>query len=224
MSFIKPNASPQSVLIAVSVNNGDGYIDSFFNSIDMNINKAVFMNQTHSSNVKKINKLNYLFYRSKNLVRNTDAMITNKINIPLVVRTADCLPIVLYCKSKNVIAVIHAGWRSIVSNIIEKTVLSMIKDFDADANNIYTYIGPRILMDDYEVGLEVADKFSCKIKKGDSWFVDIAGEATQQLLKLGLKEENIEDSKLGTYSDERFFSYRKDKNKSGRILTLAMIK
>ena len=224
MSFIKPNTSPKEILIAVSVNNGDGYIESFFNSINMSINKAVFMNQTHSTNIKKITKFNYLFYRSKNLVKNTDAMITNKANMPLVVRTADCLPIVLYCKSKNVIAVIHAGWAGVLSNIIEKTVQLMIQDYKVDANNIYAYIGPRILMEDYEVGVEVANKFNNKIKKGDSWFVDIAGEATQQLLKLGLKEDNIEDSELGTYSDERFFSYRKDKNKSGRILTLAMIK
>lgn len=224
MSFIKPTISPQNVLIALSVNNGEGYIESFFNSIEMNINKAVFMNQTHSSNVKKINRFNYFFYRSKNLVHNTDAMITNKQNIPLVVRTADCLPLVLYSESKSVLAVVHAGWVGIVSNIIEKTVLSMIKDYGAEASHIYAYLGPRILMEDYEVSIEVADRFNSKTKKGDSWFVDIAGEAAHKLLELGLKKENIEDSKLGTYSDERFFSYRKDKNKSGRILTLAMIK
>ena len=86
-------------------------------------------------------------------------MITNLKNTPLIVQTADCVPIILYCKKTNSMGAIHLGWRGTVQNITEKTIKLMIKEYNACPSDMYVYIGPYIALKDYEVGDEVDDAF-----------------------------------------------------------------
>lgn len=227
--FVSPKYIDKNILISTSINISDNeHADKelFFNSIGVNTDNLIYMNQTHSNNVVVIDKNNKSLYPYKNekAVMNTDAIITSEVNTPLLVRTADCLPLVVYAKDKKAIAVIHAGWRGIVSKIIPKTIELMKDRYSICLTNTYIYLGPRICLDNYQVGLEVAELFSKKIFKNNSWYVDIGAEAREQLLSIGIVKENIEDSKLETFNDKKFYSYRRDKNKSGRIFTVAMIR
>ena len=222
--FIKPKYSSDKILIATSTRTDNNLSNDFFNSLDLNSKKAMFMNQTHSSNVKKVTVLNSLMHRNKKGFEDIDALITNIRNKPLIVKTADCLPIVLYCQKSNSIACVHAGWRGIVGGIIKNTIEMMIKNYKASPKDMYVFLAPRIFLENYQVGLEVADLFQSKIYKGEDCYIDIAKEAILQLVTLGVSENNIEDSKLNTYIDDRFYSYRKDGKNSGRIYTLAMLR
>lgn len=222
--FIKPKYLNDKILIATSTKTDNNLRDDFFNAVDVDSKKAMFMNQTHSSNVKKVTILNSITHRNKKGFNDTDALITNIKNIPLVVKTADCLPIVLHCRKSNSIACIHAGWRGIVGGIVKNTVEMMIKNYKASPKDIYVFLAPRIFLENYEVGIEVSDLFQSKIYKGQSCYIDIAKETILQLVTLGIGENNIEDSKLNTYTDDRFYSYRRDGENSGRIYTLAMLR
>ncbi len=222
--YLQYALSFENLLIATSLKTDDNFNNNFFNSLNIEVSKVMFMNQTHSSNVRKVSYLDYFLHKNKKGFSDTDALITNIKNIPLVVKTADCLPIVIYCKKSNAISVIHAGWRGIVSDIIMKTINAMVRFYKSSPKDMYVYMGPRIFLDDYEVGSEVANLFESKIFKHSSFYVDIAKEALLKLTSMGVNAHNIEDSKLNTYRDDRFYSYRRDGKNKGRVYTIAMLK
>lgn len=233
--FLIPENNPKDVFIATSIK--DSFINvssideskryeyekAFFEDIDIDMKKSIFMKQIHGSNILKIDKSNFNIYSKMDPVLDTDALITNLENIPLVVQTADCLPLVLYSKDTRSMAAIHAGWRGVVSKIIPKTISVMIDEYNSDPFFIYAYIGAHIFEENYEVGKEVADMFESKSFISGHWHVDIAKEARRQMIESGVLEKNIEVSKLNSY-DKRFYSYRRDGKQIGRILTLGVIK
>ena len=195
----------------------------FFKEINLDIKKAIFMHQVHKDNIVKIDETNKNIYSKENPVKETDALITNLKNVPLVIQTADCLPVILYCKESKSIAAIHSGWRGTVKKIIFKTIELMKREYNIDTRTMYAYIGAHIFEKNYEVGEEVAVHFRAKKIIDGKWHVDNAMEAVLQMIDSGLLEENIELSNLNSYN-EIFYSYRRDGEQVGRILTVGMIK
>ena len=194
----------------------------FFNKINLDMNKAIFMHQVHKDNITKIDESNKDIYNKENPAKETDALITNLKNVPLVIQTADCLPVILYCKETKSMAAIHSGWRGIVQKIIPKTIELMKREYNIDTRTTYAYIGAHIFEKDYEVGEEVAIHFRAKRIINEKWHTDNAMESVLQMIDLGLSEENIEVSNLNSYN-EIFYSYRRDGKQVGRILTVGMI-
>lgn len=93
--------------------------EEFFNYINLDINKSIFMHQVHKENIVKIDENNIkLFGGREKAVENTDALITNLKNTPLVVQTADCAPVIIYCGKTKSMAAIHSGWKGTAQNKI----------------------------------------------------------------------------------------------------------
>ena len=150
-----------------------------------------------------------------------DAQITTQPETVCVVQVADCLPVLLADRQGRVVGAVHAGWKSLVAGVIEASVAAMrakVPDCKLKA-----WLGPRIGFDDFEVGTEVADVFRTNypevadgIKPKDEKFcVDLAAYAKAALNKVGV--EDIEDCALPTVADaQRFFSYRRDGEQTGR--------
>lgn len=179
-----------------------------------------YMNQTHGSNIEVIND------NSPLCIDDCDAIITNKVDIPLMVMVADCIPILMYDENKNVIAAIHAGRNSTFSKIAHKTVLKMINEFNCDVKDIKVNLGPSIQKCCYEVSPELVDivKTSFGSEFVDNRLIDLQGINKKQLLSLGVKNENIEISKICTKcSNEDYFSYRINKD-CGRFSGIIVIK
>ena len=197
--------------------------EEFFKYTNFDINKSIFMHQVHKDNIVKIDESNiHLFGGREKLVEDTDALITNLKNTPLIVQTADCVPIILYCDESKSMAAIHSGWRGTVQNITAKTISLMKKEYNANTSKMYAYIGPYIAQKDYDVGDEVAVHFQNKTIVNNKWHIDNGLEIKQQMLASGILENNIELSKLNTH-DEVFYSYRRDGVQVGRMLTLGVI-
>jgi YfiH family protein len=88
-----------------------------------------------------------------------DAMISAAPGSCLVIRTADCIPIMMFDPAQKCIAAVHSGWRSTEMNITGKTIKLMCDNYNCTASNIYTIILPGIKADSYEVSADVAEKF-----------------------------------------------------------------
>jgi YfiH family protein len=73
--------------------------------------------QTHSTNVRWVDTCGE--------VPDTDAVITAEKGLCIAVKTADCIPVLVYDEHKHLIAAIHAGWRGTVGRIVEKTLRQM---------------------------------------------------------------------------------------------------
>lgn len=202
-------------------------IKVLFSDCDFNYENKTSCNQIHSDIVRIIDENNIA------KVEDGDAMITNLAKIPLIIYTADCVPIVLIDKNKKIIANVHAGWRGTYSQIVVKTIKSMLKKFKSNPEDIHCIIGPAIGPCCYEVSKELVDKFNtivtnknCKfyIIKEDKFYIDLPKINSYLLEKSGIKKENINNLKICTScQNDRFFSYRKDNKTDKRIGTIVQI-
>lgn len=169
-----------------------------------------------------------------------DAMITDLPGVAIGVRTADCIPVLLYDPVKKIAAAIHSGWRGTVSKIIGKTVSKMQSIYASQPTDILAFIGPGICVDCFQVGEDVALKFKeagfdinslwsfLGPKTGNGMegghHIDLKEACRQTLVEYGLKNENIQITGLCTYDDNNLlYSARKEGIECGRNITYIKI-
>lgn len=166
--------------------------------------------QVHSDNV--------CWMREAGRPEATDAVITDKPGLCVCVKTADCIPILLYDTRKHIVAAVHAGWRGTVSRIVQKTIELMKPESPSD---LHAIIGPGISLQQFEVGDEVYEAFKQAgfpmeriAKKFDRWHIDL-WEANRFLLE----EQGVEDIFIEgtcTRTSENFYSARRETINTGR--------
>ncbi|MBU0981546.1 polyphenol oxidase family protein [Patescibacteria group bacterium] len=141
-----------------------------------------------------------------------DAMVTEKTGIVLMIKTADCIPLVLADEEAGIAAAVHAGWRGLTKDIVPKTVKKMIK-MGAKASRIKVGIGPSIGLccSTFSDPLkEIPRKYHFAI---DGHKVDLNGICDFQLAQVGVKEKNVERMDICTCCNEEWFSHRRDEDK-----------
>lgn len=176
--------------------------------------------QTHSKNIGIVKSENDLF-------NNTDALITNVPGICIFIRTADCVPILLFDPVNKAAAAIHSGWKSTIQEITKHTIKLMNKEYGTNPGDIIAGIGPSIGPEVYEVGPEVIEKFDAKfgkdhiinpIENSNKGYLNLWKVNKQILINSGVHESNIEIAEICTYSNpELFYSARRDGVKTGRL-------
>jgi YfiH family protein len=145
-----------------------------------------------------------------------DALVTRIEGIAIGVTAADCGPILFVDPNARVIGAAHAGWKGALTGILESTIGAMEK-LGADRGGIVAAIGPLIRQHSYEVGSEFVERF-LDADAGNAMFFlpgerdghsmfDLAGFIRMRLENAGVLM--IDDVGIDTYSDERFFSYRR---------------
>jgi polyphenol oxidase len=185
----------------------------FFNELGINENEVSYQRQTHSVNSNYITKPVFC--------EDSDALYTNTQNNFLAISIADCIPVLLYEPHRKVIAAIHSGWKGTLNKITTVTIEKLIKEFSIDIRNTLAFIGPGISAENFKVGKDVADLFDENVKKelNGKYFIDLKKHNYLQLINVGLDEKNIEVSDYCTYKEKDLFhSYRRDRDKSGRML------
>lgn len=172
-----------------------------------------YMRQVHGDNIR---------YAAKpGIYEEADALFTDRQDLWLAVSTADCLPLLI--SSPEAVAVIHAGWRGLRLGIVEKTIQKLREEFGMDVGRLFMSVGPCIRQRHYEVSDDFTDYFDEKFfrpsdKKGHL-LLDLPAVARQQAIDAGMFDMNIFDSGVDTYSDKRFFSYRRSK-KEGKVVNV----
>ncbi len=151
-----------------------------------------------------------------------DASYCSRAGAVCAVLTADCLPILLCDRDGLNVAAVHAGWRGLLAGVIENTVQHM----SVRADRLLAWMGPAIGPVAFEVGNEVREAFvardhgavDCFVPSPRGrWLADLYALARQRLTALGV--EQVYGGDHCTYSDQRFFSYRRDQT-CGRQATL----
>ena len=152
-----------------------------------------------------------------------DALITDVPGIFLTVTVADCTPVLVLDPVRPAVAAIHAGWRGTVLGILKKTILRMQEVFGTNPQDCRAFIGACIDACSYEVDADVAQHFSAPYAQWSpelqKYLLDLKSANQAQLLEVGLLEEHIEISPYSTVlNNDLFFSYRKEKGITGRML------
>jgi len=168
-------------------------------------------------------------------LKESDAMITDQENICLLIFVADCVPVILYDRQKNIVALVHAGWQGTVSLITQKTVYKMQSHWGCDSKDIVCAIGPSIGPCCYQVGPEVISRVREVFPEEEYLINSVSAEGMGyfnlweanklQLLNCQIPEKNIEVAGLCTYChSDLFFSSRKDGGHTGRFSAGIMLK
>lgn len=184
------------------------------------------LKQVHGSDGYIVDTSNFESILNPSLFQNGDYLITNTPGIILSLQFADCVPIILFDPTLNIVALAHAGWKGTLSRISSKVVSKMISVFNSKPKDIIAVIGPSISPNDFEVGSEVFDKFASVdifndsnilLKNKTSLKIDLWNANKKDLIEIGLLEENIQISNLSTLSSSFLFSYRRDNGNTGRM-------
>jgi YfiH family protein len=166
--------------------------------------------------VKQVHSNLIVVAGGKGMCGEGDALVTNRPELALAVRTADCYPILLADSRNRAVAAVHAGWRGTRTHIVERALERMATEFGTSPSDIHAAIGPGIGVCCYEVGEEVARQFGYEHRT----HLDLASENRKQLEAAGVAPQNIEALGVCTFCDaERFFSYRREKEKAGRMIS-----
>jgi hypothetical protein len=165
--------------------------------------------------------------------RACDALVTNRKGLVITVRTADCLPILIWDENKKVAAAVHAGWRGSLKAIAPKTVLTMRSSFGSRPDDLRVGIGPAIGPCCYEVDGPVLGPLRKEfeywkdvvLEKGnDKGMLDLAGLNRRQLIASGVPSDRIAVAAACTFCHtERFYSYRRDGHSAGGMINGIMI-
>ena len=160
-----------------------------------------------------------------------DALVTAEAGPVLMTLHADCQPIVLVDPARSrrgpVVAVVHAGWRGTVADVVGRTVAVLREQFGSRPADLHAFLGPAIGPCCYEVGGEVArswaeragsDTGSALMTRGDRFTFSLAVANGMLLERAGVQFQHIESSSICTQCDgDRWFSHRGQGPNTGRF-------
>ena len=161
-----------------------------------------------------------------------DALSTNLTDVFVCVKTADCIPVLLWDDHTHVVSAVHAGWKGTQKRIVEVNIGFLKATYGTQPENLHAIIGPGIGLESFEVGDEVYDLFAqagfpmeqlarrypdSRNPQAEKWHIDLWACNRLQLIEKGVNPENIHVSGIDTYTNyDRFFSARR--HIDGRII------
>ncbi|MBY0314388.1 MAG: polyphenol oxidase family protein [Bdellovibrionales bacterium] len=186
-----------------------------------------------------------LVYASPSQISVADAHWSQEKDHLLIIKTADCQPILMLDSTTGAFAAIHAGWRGVEQEVTLKT----LRRLSWNPSGIYVFVGPHILMQSFEVQEDVArsllssnsipnsifqmqtdfsnlfEEFQLTTKyqesllihkKNDKYHINLYLMTLWQLFRFGIRPEQVKLLERNTMTDDRYWSYRRDKNKERR--------
>ncbi len=154
-----------------------------------------------------------------------DAIVTDRPEVTLLMRFADCVPILLYDPKRPAVALTHAGWKGTVSRTVGKTIKVMMSMFGSIPDELLAGIGPSICKEHYQVGPEVEshvrDAFGQKSNRilnnhDHRVYLDLWEANKITMEQMGVR--HIEVAKMCTACNlNEWFSHRLEKAATGRF-------
>lgn len=191
----------------------------FCAAIGAHVERAVLSRQVHRDTVRVVTDQD----AGKGLFRErdyeADALITNQLELPLFVFSADCIVILLCDPAAGCIGAVHAGWRGTALEIVKKTVEQMVERFGARADRLYAAIGAGIGLCCFETDRDVPEAMERAMgaqaapflhRNGEKWMVDLKGLNRRQLELSGVPAQQVTVSGSCTACHpELYWSHRK---------------
>ena len=210
-------------------------LEIFAKAVGFDDKKVISVPQIHSNIVKNVtyDDAGTGYYTEHKF--SCDGYVTNEDGLPIGVKTADCVPILLEGRNEKdeviAVAAVHAGWRGTADRIVENAVLELCR-LGAKTENIYVAIGPCIDECCYEVGNDFANQIEIKLgqnyknkyvksKANGPLYANLKGMNLDILMSSGVPFENIDVCSYCTCCNEDlFYSHRRQKGIRGAHLSV----
>lgn len=159
-----------------------------------------------------------------------DAILTDRPDLTLFMRFADCVPILLHDPKRGVIGVAHAGWQGTVIGVAAAAVQEMQSAYHSNPPDILAAIGPSVCTRHYEVGTEVVDQVlqafgpdadkvlshgNGELTPGKAYF-DLWSANRMMLERVGVRQIEISGICTACHPED-WYSHRAEKGKTGRF-------
>jgi YfiH family protein len=167
----------------------------------------LFLDQVHGRDVLAIEERAAI---STHSAGTGDAMVTPLADLCLVIRTADCVPVLAMDYERKIIGAAHSGWKGTMMGISGAMISLMRRRYGCRVENMRAFILPSIGPESYEVNRDVADFFPEEtILRGEKLYVDLWAGIMKSLSAAGMPEENIFNTGIcNRRNTEEFFSHR----------------
>lgn len=187
--------------------------------------------QTHSTRVAKVEQADAGQWQE-----DCDALLTDSIDLPLMLVFADCVPVLLYDPVNHALGIAHAGWRGTVNGAGGSLLWAMQAAYGSHPANIIAGIGPSIGPASYQVGPEVYNLAQAKLNNAATLFTQPAGPEqnphfdlwqanVDQLIEAGVPATQIEVSGIDTAQNTSdFFSHRAEQGRCGLFGMVAWLR
>lgn len=188
--------------------------------VQLEVDRLVRMTQVHGSDVVWTDEV------VDGDIPVADALLTNEPGVGVLVRVADCTPIVLVGLDEPVAGVVHCGREGLVRGVLPAAIASVR---DRGTESLEAWIGPRACGRCYELPEAMADAVGDVVpaaRSTTSWgtaAVDIGAGVRAQLLELGVPFTDLGAEEC-TIEHDRWFSYRRQGQDSGRFGAVAVIR
>lgn len=192
-------------------------IQSEFKPLNLHFKK---IKQTHSDIVVEAN--------AAIQEKEADAHYTAQTNEALLIATADCMPIMIYCEQTHRVAAVHAGWRGIENRITEKTLKNLITS-GSTQKKFKFWVGPHIQQGSFEVEADVQALLAkahyglksenyC-VFKNNKYFINLKNILVSQIENMLNTPPEIVFFDIDTKTSLDYYSYRRDQNTRQRNLS-----
>lgn len=210
-------------------------VEIFAKALEIDAQKIISVPQIHSNLVLVVDEKNAGegVFKSTNL--ECDGYITDRVGLPVAIKTADCVPILLEARNDLgevlAVAALHAGWRGTADKIVASAI-EKLSSLGIEPRNIYAAIGPCIDECCYEVGNDFANVIREKLgqnyetkyikhKENNALYANLKGMDLEILVSCGVPRENVDVCEYCTCCNpELFYSHRGQKGKRGTMMNL----
>jgi len=206
----------------------------FLTKLDVSVDETVCMWVVHKDEVviadKKWSGRSIL---DSNYAIKVDAILTDKKNLYLFLLIADCLPVIFFDPVKEVVGLVHVGWKGVDLEIAAKATRRLENDYNTNPKDVIVGLGPAARKDSFikENPSQVDDsEWQPFIDQLDAnhYKVDFVGLCKKQIIDSGVLEKNIIDCYIDTVHDNRFFSHVRERelplNHQGRFACVVGIR
>ena len=165
------------------------------------------------------------------IISDSDGLVTRTPGVGLLLRFADCQPILLYDPVHHALALVHAGWRGVAQGIARRALETMTRAFGTEPRDLLAGLGPAIGPCHYTVGDKVAAAMGYVLPDWagalsplgeDQWRLDLSAANAQQLAAEGVKQIEYADLCTACHHDE-FYSHRAGNGLTGRFAVAAYL-
>ncbi len=191
--------------------------ERFSQDLGVNLDQVVVAGLSHGTKIALVgtNDRGKGALESAGALSQTDGLLTQEKNVYLMVTVADCLPVFVYDPVNGIVGLVHAGWRGIIAQIIDRLMAKLI-DLGALPDNLIFTIGPGICQKHFVVKNEVLKNFrhmypSATFVRNHDGYVDLKKAVLIDLIKAGVTKNNIEIAEdCPSCLSGRYGSFRKE--------------
>ena len=184
-------------------------------------------NQRHTANVRRVGAAD-----RGHIWPGYDTLITDEPGVPLLLRYADCTPVLIYDPAHHALALIHSGWRGTVHGAARVAVDALASEFGSRPAEMVAAIGPSIGPCCYEVGEDVIAAVHATfdqpaellpIRNGSRPHFDLWAANLRWLAEAGIRRIEVAEICTACRTDE-FYSHRAERGKTGHFGALMMLR